>query len=489
MAAPVNVGLAAERGEMSEMKMMEEEMSRFEQEILTRRDENAKSRSFTAVRPSDTAPPTALVPPGIPQALSVLGTPDPSLMNLYFPPPPPEATPLPHHRSIQPEPPGSYDPIPTKEMGFSAPVPTPVAPSQATSSNPVMAPHGAYQAPGSENPTLGQSEPSPLQLAAQQFAAESQQMHASGGMQPAPRPSFVPHQVRARAPLPPAHRPPFNQHMQRPRMQQMYQVPPRGPMMPHGFPMMPRHAMGAQRPPAVISAKPTTYSAKPVRFSKTKKAQNTEVSAVTHTAVATVTKQPEYNVNPTPYAQPAIAQQQAAMQMFTASTHQPAAAVNYSTMGQQQQQQQLQQQQQQQPEGAAGSSDQQKKKDKKKKFVRTAASTMWEDESLAEWDQNDFRIFCGDIGNEVTDELLTKVFGRYPSFIKAKVVRDKRTNKTKGYGFVSFKDPNDFVQAMREWNGKYVGNRPIKLRKSSWKDRNIDTFKKKQREKQKLGLK
>ena len=28
MAAPVNVGLAAERGEMSEMKMMEEEMSR-----------------------------------------------------------------------------------------------------------------------------------------------------------------------------------------------------------------------------------------------------------------------------------------------------------------------------------------------------------------------------------------------------------------------------------------------------------------------------
>ena len=114
-------------------------------------------------------------------------------------------------------------------------------------------------------------------------------------MQPAPRPSFVPHQVRARAPLPPAHRPPFNQHMQRPRMQQMYQVPPRGPMMPHGFPMMPRHAMGAQRPPAVISAKPTTYSAKPVRFSKTKKAQNTEVSAVTHTAVATVTKQPEYN--------------------------------------------------------------------------------------------------------------------------------------------------------------------------------------------------
>eukprot|EP00842_Homolaphlyctis_polyrhiza_P007054 jgi/Hompol1/938/HPOL_001074-RA len=90
---------------------------------------------------------------------------------------------------------------------------------------------------------------------------------------------------------------------------------------------------------------------------------------------------------------------------------------------------------------------------------------------MLEWDDNDYRMFCGDLGNEVTDDLLTKTFSRYPSFIKAKVVRDKQSNKTKGYGFVSFKDPEDFVKAMREINGKYVGNRPIKLRKSSWKDR------------------
>lgn len=50
--------------------------------------------------------------------------------------------------------------------------------------------------------------------------------------------------------------------------------------------------------------------------------------------------------------------------------------------------------------------------------------------------------------------MLVRVFGKYPSFQKAKVVRDKRTNKTKGFGFVSFKDPQDFIKAMKEMNGE-----------------------------------
>ncbi|XP_055019916.1 RNA-binding protein 42 [Boleophthalmus pectinirostris] len=128
------------------------------------------------------------------------------------------------------------------------------------------------------------------------------------------------------------------------------------------------------------------------------------------------------------------------------------------------------------------------KGDKMKKCIRTAAGTSWEDASLLEWDSDDFRIFCGDLGNEVNDDILARAFSRYPSFLKAKVVRDKRTGKTKGYGFVSFKDPNDYVRAMREMNGKYVGSRPIKLRKSMWKDRNIEVVRKKQKEKKKLGL-
>ena len=69
---------------------------------------------------------------------------------------------------------------------------------------------------------------------------------------------------------------------------------------------------------------------------------------------------------------------------------------------------------------------------------------------------DDFRLFCGDLGNEVTDEYLYRAFAKYPSILKAKVVRDKRTKKTKGFGFVSFKEPQDYLKAMREMNGKFV---------------------------------
>lgn len=92
----------------------------------------------------------------------------------------------------------------------------------------------------------------------------------------------------------------------------------------------------------------------------------------------------------------------------------------------------------------------------------------------------------------MTDDLLSRAFSKYASFAKAKVVRDKHTNKSKGFGFVSFIDPFDCAKAMREMNGKYIGNRPVKLSKSTWKDRDIKQVRKKEKvekkRKAKLGL-
>merc|ERR1719390_455409 len=110
-------------------------------------------------------------------------------------------------------------------------------------------------------------------------------------------------------------------------------------------------------------------------------------------------------------------------------------------------------------------------------ILRKASGKIWRDPTLDDWPKDDYRLFCGDLGNEVTDDLLANAFRKYSSFQKAKVIRDKRTGKTKGYGFVSFSAPEDMVAALRDVNGRYVGNRPVRLKKSNWKDKGIDSDK------------
>lgn len=72
------------------------------------------------------------------------------------------------------------------------------------------------------------------------------------------------------------------------------------------------------------------------------------------------------------------------------------------------------------------------------------------------------------------------------------MLRDRGTGKSRGYGFVSFLDPLEGLKALREMNGKYVGSRPVKLRKCDWKERDLKEVRKKEKSKKKflskLGL-
>ena len=43
---------------------------------------------------------------------------------------------------------------------------------------------------------------------------------------------------------------------------------------------------------------------------------------------------------------------------------------------------------------------------------------------------DDYHIFCGDLGNDVNDEILARSFRHYPSFQKANVIRDKHSKKS-----------------------------------------------------------
>ena len=97
---------------------------------------------------------------------------------------------------------------------------------------------------------------------------------------------------------------------------------------------------------------------------------------------------------------------------------------------------------------------------------------------------DDFRLFIGDLGNEVNDADLCAPFRQYRSFAKGRVVRDSRTHKSKGYGFVSFLEPMDALAAMKDMSGKYIGNRPVRIKRSDWTEKSMAEVRRRDRVKE-----
>lgn len=96
--------------------------------------------------------------------------------------------------------------------------------------------------------------------------------------------------------------------------------------------------------------------------------------------------------------------------------------------------------------------------------IKAHPQGTYEDPTLLEWNPDHKRLFVGDLGNDVTDSILQQAFEKYPSFSKAKVIKRKHDQKAKGYGFVSFANPEDYLKAWKEMNGKYIGSRPCRLK-------------------------
>ena len=83
------------------------------------------------------------------------------------------------------------------------------------------------------------------------------------------------------------------------------------------------------------------------------------------------------------------------------------------------------------------------------------------------FDPAHWRLFVGNLGPEVTESLLLTTFqNSYPSTSRVLIVKDWKTQKSKGYGFVAFADGKEFLRALKEMQGKWIGNRQCIIKKS-----------------------
>ncbi|KAK8622896.1 hypothetical protein V6N13_117794 [Hibiscus sabdariffa] len=76
----------------------------------------------------------------------------------------------------------------------------------------------------------------------------------------------------------------------------------------------------------------------------------------------------------------------------------------------------------------------------------------------------EYTIFVGDLAADVSDYMLQETFKAvYPSVKSAKVVTDRTTGRSKGYGFVKFGDESEQIRAMTEMNGMYCSTRAMRI--------------------------
>lgn len=75
---------------------------------------------------------------------------------------------------------------------------------------------------------------------------------------------------------------------------------------------------------------------------------------------------------------------------------------------------------------------------------------------------NHFHIFVGDLSNEVNDEVLTQAFSNFGTVSEARVMWDMKTGRSRGYGFVAFRDRTEAERALSSMDGEWLGSRAIR---------------------------
>jgi RNA recognition motif-containing protein len=73
------------------------------------------------------------------------------------------------------------------------------------------------------------------------------------------------------------------------------------------------------------------------------------------------------------------------------------------------------------------------------------------------------KLFVGGLSWGTTDEGLHGAFSRFGEIVEAKVITDRETGRSRGFGFVTFANDDGATNAINEMNGTELDGRTIKV--------------------------
>ena len=71
------------------------------------------------------------------------------------------------------------------------------------------------------------------------------------------------------------------------------------------------------------------------------------------------------------------------------------------------------------------------------------------------------KLYVGNLSYQMTDADLEQTFAAFGAVDSAKIIMDRETNRSKGFGFVEFSAKEEAESAIENLNGKEVSGRSI----------------------------
>jgi RNA recognition motif-containing protein len=73
------------------------------------------------------------------------------------------------------------------------------------------------------------------------------------------------------------------------------------------------------------------------------------------------------------------------------------------------------------------------------------------------------KLFVGGLSWETTQDTLTQAFQAFGEVVEAKVITDRETGRSRGFGFVTFRDDASAAEAVAKLDGSQLDGRAIRV--------------------------
>ena len=82
---------------------------------------------------------------------------------------------------------------------------------------------------------------------------------------------------------------------------------------------------------------------------------------------------------------------------------------------------------------------------------------------MTDWTVDNTNLFVGNFSWNLGEEDMRELFASYGELEEVKLIMDRMTGRSKGFGFVKFVNEEDAAKALEELNDKEVDGREIKV--------------------------